>query len=64
MPLLHNYVAAGPVWRQHGITVAQVLAKNAVIAESSAALWAAAQAIIAESLAQGFLAPGDAVEDL
>jgi putative hydrolase of HD superfamily len=59
MPLLHNYVASGPVWRQHKITADQVLAKNLVIAESSTALWQAAQAIIAESVAQGFLAPGD-----
>lgn len=58
MPLLHNYVAAGPVWRQHGITEGQVRAKNAVIAHSSAALWQSAQAIIAESVARGFLAPG------
>lgn len=59
MPPLHNYAGGGPVWRQHGITVDQVRAKNAVIADSSAALGQAAQALIAEAVAQGFLTTGD-----
>jgi putative hydrolase of HD superfamily len=57
MPLLHNYYTEGRSWQAHGISRAQVLARNARIADSSARMWQLAQAIIEDSVARGYLAP-------
>lgn len=55
-PLMHNYLTEGKAWRQHGVTVDQVLARNAPMAEGAPALWAHAEAIIRDAVAKGYLA--------
>lgn len=42
-------------WRLHGVTHAQVVARNACIAEGSAAAWATARTLIDAALAAGHL---------
>ncbi|NSL56149.1 HD domain-containing protein [Uliginosibacterium aquaticum] len=39
MPLLHNISHGGKVWHEHGVTLAQVLARNAFVAEVLPAVW-------------------------
>jgi putative hydrolase of HD superfamily len=57
-PLLHNYHTEGSTWRQHGITVDQVIALNRTIADGSQRLWDYTERLIADAVARGFLAPG------
>ncbi|MDB5408961.1 MAG: 5-nucleotidase [Rhodospirillales bacterium] len=57
-PLLHNYHTEGSTWRQHGITVEQVIMRNRSIAEGSQRLWAYTERLIEDAVAHGFLAPG------
>ena len=57
-PMLHNFNTRGAAWRKHGVTSDEVLAKNRHIGEGSAALWAYAEAMIKEAVAQGYLAEG------
>jgi putative hydrolase of HD superfamily len=56
-PLLHNFHTEGSTWRQHGITVEQVMTLNRTIAQGSQRLWAYTERLIEEALARGFLAP-------
>jgi len=56
-PLLLNFHTQGAQWRKHGITVDQVLARNRVIERGAPALWAYAERLIHEAVAQGYLAP-------
>lgn len=57
-PLMHNYLTQGKAWRAHGVTADQVLAMNRPrIGAASAALWQAAERMIAESVAKGWLLP-------
>jgi hypothetical protein len=44
MPVLQNLNNAAQSWREHGISKAQVMAKNGVIRHSSRALWEAIEA--------------------
>jgi len=44
MPVMQNLHNAAQSWREHGITKAQVMAKNGVIRHASAALWEAVEA--------------------
>ena len=55
-PLLHNYHTRGKAWRQHGVTSAQVLARNCHVAEGSPALWEFAEGLIRDAVAKGYLA--------
>ncbi len=54
-PLLHNHRTGGASWKAHGVTRSQVLARNAAMAEGAPALWACAQALVEDAVAQGFL---------
>jgi putative hydrolase of HD superfamily len=58
-PLLQNHRNGGGTWREHGVTVEQVLAKKHIVADGSAALWAFAVELIDDSLARGYLRAGD-----
>lgn len=40
MPVLHNLANGGRVWREHGVRLEQVLARNLCIGEVFPALWA------------------------
>lgn len=53
--MLHNYHTQGQQWRKHGVTAQQVLERNAPIAEGSPALWAYAQQLVTQAVAQGYL---------
>ncbi|MCD6364934.1 MAG: HD domain-containing protein [Planctomycetes bacterium] len=55
-PLLHNYNTQGKAWREHGVTVDQVLARNEHIAEGSQTLWRYAKAMITDAVTKGYLA--------
>ena len=54
-PLLHNFNTGGLAWRQHDISVAQVLERNACIGSGSENLWNYARWLIDESLRLGYL---------
>ena len=54
-PLLLNHAAGGGAWQEHGITSDRVLKRNAPIGTSSTALWDAAQQLIADAVAKGYL---------
>jgi putative hydrolases of HD superfamily len=54
-PLLHNVHTEGAMWRAHGVRAADVLAKKAVIARGSPALWAYAETLIRDCIAKGWL---------
>lgn len=56
-PVLHNHRTGGAAWRRHGITSAQVRAKNGAIAAGSPRLWELARSLIEESVKRGDLAP-------
>jgi putative hydrolases of HD superfamily len=55
-PLLHNYNTEGSTWRQHGITVEQVVTLNRTIANGSQRLWEYTERLIEDAAARGFLA--------
>jgi putative hydrolase of HD superfamily len=55
MPLLHNYLAEGRTWREHGVTRDQVLAANRHMAAGAPALWAFAERLIDDAAAKGYL---------
>jgi 5'-deoxynucleotidase YfbR-like HD superfamily hydrolase len=56
MPQLHNYYTQGRSWAEHGITVDQVLERNASMADGSQKLWERARAILNDAVVKGFLA--------
>ena len=56
-PMLHNLHTEGAMWRAHGVTAADVLARNAVMARGSPALWEYAQALVHDAVKKGWLAP-------
>lgn len=60
-PILHNYQTQGKAWRQHGISVDQVIARNRHMAEGAPRLWAFTESLIEDAVKQGYLA-GEAVE--
>lgn len=53
MPLLHNYLNDGRVWREHRVTVEQVRARMAPVAEGSADLGQLVEAILADAISRG-----------
>mgnify|MGYP002072142947 CR=1 FL=1 len=57
MPLLHNYLNEGSVWRQHGVIVEQVRARMAPVGDGSAALAGIVEAVLADSLERGLFGP-------
>lgn len=54
-PILHNYYTQGKAWRHHGITSAQVIARNRYIADSSPALWAHVEQLVRDAVERGYL---------
>jgi 5'-deoxynucleotidase YfbR-like HD superfamily hydrolase len=61
-PMLLNHADGGRTWRDHGISADRVLARNAAISMSSAALWEVAQARVADSVAAGLIDAGSPPE--
>lgn len=57
-PLLANYHTQGSTWKEHGITKAQVIARNRHMHEGSETLWQYAEALITDAVAKGYLADG------
>lgn len=55
-PLLHNYYTQGRAWRQHGVTAAEVTARNRHIADGAPRLWEYAQGLIRDAIDKGYLA--------
>lgn len=55
-PLLLNHATAGRSWREHGITADRVREVNRTIELGAPALWAAAQELIDDAVAKGYLA--------
>ncbi|MFM9029525.1 MAG: HD domain-containing protein, partial [Opitutaceae bacterium] len=59
-PMLLNCRTEGAAWRRHGVTHDRVLARNRHIADGCEELWRYAEAMLAELVAAGDLAPGPA----
>ena len=54
-PLLHNLNTHGKTWREYGITVDRVIAKNKHVAENAPELWRYVEAKIYEAVEKGYL---------
>ena len=54
-PMLLNCRTEGAAWQRHGVTRDRVIARNSHMAEGSAALWAYAARMIADTVAAGNL---------
>lgn len=54
-PLLLNYLNRGVVWREHGVTAAQVRRINGSIAGASPRLWDFASGLIDDAIKRGWL---------
>lgn len=57
-PMLLNCLTDGHAWQKHGVTHDRVHARNAHVAEGSAAIWEYAVRMIDEAVTKGHLAPG------
>ena len=57
-PVLLNCSTEGAAWRRHRVTADRVLARNAHIAEGSAALWEEAKRLILRAVEERHLEPG------
>ena len=57
-PLMLNHASGGTTWTEHGITADRVRDVNRHIGDGSTALWDAAQALITDAVARGYLAEG------
>lgn len=55
-PLLHNFATQGRLWKERGVTAAQVIAHNRHIAEGSPRIWQYVHGLIQQAVADGFLA--------
>ena len=55
-PNLLNFRTQGRLWREHGVTSRQVIARNRHMAEGAPALWQYAESRIREAVAKGHLA--------
>ncbi len=61
MPMLHNLYGNGSSWQRHGVTYAQVEARNRPILEIAPRLWAHLEPLLAKAVADGRLrGPGPA----
>ena len=56
-PMLLNCLTEGAAWRRHGVTHAQVSARNAHVTEGSSALWSYICGVVDEAVKAGHL-PG------
>lgn len=59
MPVLHNYFTQGATWREHNVTLAQVLDLNQIIDQGSTRLWTYVQALLADAAQRGYLHEGE-----
>ena len=55
-PNLHNYYTQGRAWQEHGVTKAQVIARNRHMAEGAPRLWEFAQGLFDDAVRRGYLA--------
>ncbi len=53
LPVTHNHGTGGKSWRMHGVSRAQVLARNRPIEAGARPLWAEARAMIEQALPEG-----------
>lgn len=58
-PVLLNHATDGETWAAHGVTADRVRARNSVIAQGSAGLWAAALARIDDAVAKGWISEAE-----
>ncbi len=56
-PMLLNCLTDGHAWQKHGVTHDRVLARNAHVADGSAAIWEYAVKMIDDAVAKGHLLP-------
>jgi putative hydrolase of HD superfamily len=56
-PVLLNYHTQGKAWREHGVTKAQVIARNRHIESGSPLLWDYIRKLIDDAVARDYLAP-------
>lgn len=54
-PVLLNYAACGMSWKEHGISVAQVIERNRLMKNGSDKLWDYAKQIIEDAVNKGYL---------
>lgn len=54
-PLLLNYTAQGISWKNHGISVEQVLERNQIVQGSSEKLWRFVKDLLDDAVARGYL---------
>ena len=54
-PLLLNFYSEGHAWREHGVKKSQVIERNHHIEKGSVELWRFAEALINESVEEGYL---------
>ena len=57
-PLLSNCHTQGGAWKEYGVSVSRVLARNSKIAHGSTGLWEHARRMLDDALAKGYL-PAD-----
>lgn len=55
MPVLHNYFTQGATWREHDVSLEQVLELNRCIDDGSSVLWHYIQALLADANRAGHL---------
>lgn len=63
MPLLHSYLVQGRSWRENGVKLDQVLARNSAISDGSVKLWQYARSMIDEAVAKGYLPGSDSTNN-
>ncbi|MFP4058317.1 MAG: HD domain-containing protein [Candidatus Brocadiia bacterium] len=56
-PQLLNYHTQGRLWREHAVTVDQVIARNQHMADGAPALWHYARRLLRDAVARGYLRP-------
>lgn len=63
-PVLLNYTAQGLSWKNHGIYVDQVIARNQGIQNSSEKLWRFVMELLEDAVAKGYLKKRDKIPEL
>lgn len=58
-PVLLNYTAQGLSWKNHGISIDQVIERNQRIQNSSEKLWGFVQELLRDAVARGYLKEGN-----
>jgi len=60
-PFLLNYLTNGRSWKEHGISVDQVVERNKAIGEGSEILWAFVKELIEDAVEKGWLGKEDGI---